>query len=272
MILTSILPALDAALSIVRDPGWQFLSVIGFCGGIIKPLFSSASSTDKRILSSTHNQTTSRGSGGLIISLSFFHLLLFVAVLILMQYTNKSISSVPIIAIVYVLALFMIILAYRYHHAFIGISISFIVIVFLVLGSTLFKPLINEASILFQPQIEHVTPVPPAEQAHSIIQRFYDNINKRDYHAAYSLLGNIFQRSQPYNTFAQGYVHTEHDDISFQSIKLLPKGYIEVLIIIKATEQVALDKNIATYQATYIIGKENNTYKMLEGSSEEIKT
>ncbi len=106
----------------------------------------------------------------------------------------------------------------------------------------------------------------PTEQARAVIQRFYDDINKKDYQAAYSLTTDGLGRS--YNAFVGGFVHTEHDDISFDKIKQLPDGSIQVTITVKATEMCTKER-INYHHYLYTVGLDHGGYALLKG--EEVK-
>ncbi|TMD43433.1 MAG: hypothetical protein E6I93_19515 [Chloroflexi bacterium] len=72
------------------------------------------------------------------------------------------------------------------------------------------------------------SPPTPSQQAQVVLQQFYDNLNKRDYQSAYNLLGQKFQQGQSFSNFAGGYTHTQHDDITFDSITPLADGTVKV--------------------------------------------
>jgi hypothetical protein len=112
------------------------------------------------------------------------------------------------------------------------------------------------------------TPTPTlAQQATIVVQHFYDDINNRDYQAAYSLLGSQFQSSQPYNQFASGYAHTEHDNLTTATVTALSDGTFNVPTTIVATEDNVPGPGThqSTYQGYYIVGQENGTLKILSG-------
>lgn len=112
------------------------------------------------------------------------------------------------------------------------------------------------------------TPTPtPARQATVVVQHFYDDINNRDYQAAYSLLGSKFQSSQPYDQFVNGFAHTEHDNLTIGTVSALPDGTFKVLATVVATEDNVPGPGThqSTYQGYYIVGQENGTLKILSG-------
>jgi len=108
----------------------------------------------------------------------------------------------------------------------------------------------------------------PAQQSAVVVQHYYDDINSRDYQAAYSLLGSQFQNSHPYDQFASGYAHTEHDNVTTGSVTALSDGTFNVPAIIVATEDNVPGPGIhqSTYQGYYIVGQENGSLKILSGN------
>lgn len=110
-----------------------------------------------------------------------------------------------------------------------------------------------------------ITPPSPTDQAKTIIQNFYDSINKKDYQAAYNLTKDGF--SQNYEQFEAGFTITEHDEISFNATKQLSNGNIQVDITVKAKENWPTGTRITTYYTTYIIGQDEGTYKILQGQT-----
>jgi serine/threonine protein kinase len=112
----------------------------------------------------------------------------------------------------------------------------------------------------------------PSQQATVEVQNFYADINKRDYQAAYSLLGSQFQSSQPYDQFANGYAHTEHDNVTIGTVTALPDGTFNVPATIVATEDNVPGPGThqSTYQGYYIVGQENGTLKILSANFSKV--
>ena len=111
--------------------------------------------------------------------------------------------------------------------------------------------------------------LPPAQQAQSVVQQYYDDINNRDYQAAYNLLGAANQSSQPYGQFSSGYAHTRHDTITFNSITPQNDGTVTVIITLQALEDAksGTGTQMSTYHLSYVVGQENGAWKMLSGQS-----
>jgi hypothetical protein len=111
-----------------------------------------------------------------------------------------------------------------------------------------------------------------SQQATVVVQHYYDDINSRDYQAAYSLLGSQFQSSQSYDQFASGYAHTEHDNLTTGAVKALSDGTFNVPAIIVATEDNVPGPGThqSTYQGYYIVGNENGTLKILSANFSKV--
>ncbi|HLX58318.1 MAG TPA: hypothetical protein VKR83_14965 [Ktedonobacteraceae bacterium] len=122
------------------------------------------------------------------------------------------------------------------------------------------------AVFLFLQRAAPKTPT-PSQQAQTLLQQFYSDINNRDYQGAYALLGHNFQSGQAYSNFTNGYMHTRHDDISFDSITPLSDGTVKVNMTIRATEDAATGTGtqLSTYRGSYIVGQENGSWKILSG-------
>ncbi len=111
-----------------------------------------------------------------------------------------------------------------------------------------------------------------SQQATVVVQHYYDDINSRDYQAAYSLLGSQFQSSQSYNQFVSGYAHTEHDNLSTSAVTALSDGTFNVPATVVATEDNVPGPGThqSTYQGYYIVGQENGTLKILSANFSKV--
>lgn len=102
-----------------------------------------------------------------------------------------------------------------------------------------------------------------ADQAQAVIQKFYDDVNKRDYPTAYYLWNKDYQNSTDYCQFLSEYPQTNHYQImSFDKITQLPNDTFNIA----TTIQSGAGDN---YPRTYIVGLKNGTWKILPGSSNE---
>lgn len=161
-----------------------------------------------------------------------------------------------------------------------GIIIALVVVlILLIINGALLWFLLNGRSSTTPTSTPTAMPtltpaLTPSQQAQALVQRYYDDINNRDYRAAYSLLGSAFQSSQPYNTFASGYAHTRHDTITFDSITPQSDGTVTVAITIQATEDAASGTGSQTsiYRGSDIAGQENGAWKILSGNLHKVST
>ena len=111
----------------------------------------------------------------------------------------------------------------------------------------------------------------PAQQARALLQRYYNDINQQNYHDAYNLWAPNPQHPRPsYDQFASGYANTKHDDITFDSIALGPKGNVQVVLTIYATEITPSGTAQHVYQGTYLVGPQNGTWKILRGQARQV--
>jgi len=122
------------------------------------------------------------------------------------------------------------------------------------------------------------TPVPtptmtPVQRAQSVVKLYYDDINQRNYSAAYQLWGTDYHKQDPYDHFAAGFQHTTHDDIRIQSATLQPDGTVIVAIMLYATEESSSGGiTVQAFQGSYTVGLENGTWKLLSGNLQPVAT
>ena len=119
------------------------------------------------------------------------------------------------------------------------------------------------------------TPTPtlsPSQQAAVVVQNYYDDINSRNYQAAYSLLGSQFQSSHPYAQFSSGYANTVHDNLTAGTVTALSDGTFNVPATVVATEDNVPGPGThqSTYQGYYIVGQENGTLKILSANFSKV--
>jgi len=80
------------------------------------------------------------------------------------------------------------------------------------------------------------TPVlTPEQEAQAVITQYYTDINNKNYRAAYNLWANY---PQSYETFAQGFAHTRHDDIGFGNSAQQGDGTVRVPVVNGHSESV----------------------------------
>jgi hypothetical protein len=112
----------------------------------------------------------------------------------------------------------------------------------------------------------------PRDHARSLIQQYYAAINRQDYRAAYNLWGADYQRATSYASFAAGYSHTSHDDVSITRLTPVGDGTISAAITILAHEIGAGGPVTNTYAGTYVIGQEHGAWKLLSGNFSKVSS
>lgn len=108
----------------------------------------------------------------------------------------------------------------------------------------------------------------PTVQARGVIRRYYDDINGHNYHDAYILW--VVDPQHPigsYESFANGFAHTIHDDIVFNSVTPLANGTVQVTVTLTATEEGASGNVQHVYHLFYLVGQQGGTWKILDGHS-----
>ncbi len=109
-----------------------------------------------------------------------------------------------------------------------------------------------------------VSPVSHIEQAKSVVNQYYDDINNKNYQHAYSLW-KWGANAPSFSTFQNGYVNTEHDALTIRDTTEQSDGTVKVLLTIVATERVGSGTQQHTYVGYYIVGQDAGTWKILRG-------
>jgi serine/threonine protein kinase len=108
------------------------------------------------------------------------------------------------------------------------------------------------------------SPTPsPAQQAQSVVQQYYSDINNKDYQSAYNLWGSAFQNAHSYSSFANGFANTVQDNATISNVLTLSDGTVQVYINLQATDQTSSGTTTSTYQGYYTVGQENGAWKLL---------
>ncbi len=115
-----------------------------------------------------------------------------------------------------------------------------------------------------------VTPVSPVEQAKSVVQQYYADINNKNYQEAYSLW-KWGANAPSFATFENGYANTEHDALTIRDTTQQSDGTVRVTLTIVATERVNGGTQEHTYAGYYIVGQDASTWKILRGILARIK-
>jgi hypothetical protein len=99
----------------------------------------------------------------------------------------------------------------------------------------------------------------PEGNARRVIQTFYNDINAKDYQAAFNLWRDDGHAS--YDQFVEGYSTTLHDDLTIEHTTLLSNGDVQVDVTLFA-QDTGGNQN---YQGYYIIGMVNGEWKIIRG-------
>lgn len=112
---------------------------------------------------------------------------------------------------------------------------------------------------------------PSVQDAENLLRNFYENINARDYIAAYNMLGSHWQEKTTFQDFQNGFSQTLYDEID-QLEGSVSGQTVTVTVFFEATDQID-DSDIKTtsYKTTYKVGFENNQLKILSGKGEKLQ-
>ncbi len=153
-----------------------------------------------------------------------------------------------------------------------GIVLAVVLVSLLIVAATAFLVLqpttvLNILRGNIQPtsttQVTPTTPTPtptpvPQQQARAVVEQYYADINKKDYHPAYNLWVNY---PQDYDTFMQGFAHTAHDDIMIGAITAQNDGSFHINLTLVATTDTGQQN---TFQGYYLVGQQpDGTWKII---------
>jgi hypothetical protein len=108
-----------------------------------------------------------------------------------------------------------------------------------------------------------------SQQAQTLIQQYYSDINNKDYQDAYNLWKDDPQR-QSYTSFSQGFAHTRHDEITIDNVTTLSDGTAKVSITLNATEDASSGTRTSVFKGYYIVGPQNGALKILSGHLNQV--
>ncbi len=93
-------------------------------------------------------------------------------------------------------------------------------------------------SHVFSDQHEQPSGPTPAQRAQGVVEQFYQYINAWDYADAYKQV-KTNAGQDGYCSLVDGYMLTEHDDVTYNGVTKLPDGTFKVMITLVATELFA---------------------------------
>ena len=98
------------------------------------------------------------------------------------------------------------------------------------------------------------------------MRQFYQDINAKNYDAAYDLLSAEWQATQTRDDFTTGYQNTLLDTLTIDSSSVNADGTVQVNIHLTA-EETSDTKNYAGY---YIVVKENGMLLLMRGKINQV--
>jgi hypothetical protein len=105
----------------------------------------------------------------------------------------------------------------------------------------------------------------PEQQAQSVINGYYTAINSQDYQTAYNLWLNY---PQSYQSFANGFADTSHDDLTFGNVVQQSDGTVQTNVTIIAT---STSSQQTTYQGYYLVGQQpDGTWKIISAKIHKV--
>src|SRR5262249_38676597 len=107
-----------------------------------------------------------------------------------------------------------------------------------------------------------------ALRAQEVVEKYYQSINAWDYTDAYKLL-KTNSGQDGYCSLVDGYMPTEHDDVTYKGVSKLPDGTFKVAITIVATELLATGTVKTTYAGYELV--DPGTWQINGGQLPETK-
>lgn len=107
------------------------------------------------------------------------------------------------------------------------------------------------------------------EDAKYLVNYFHESILMRDYISAYSMLGSEWQSKKTYQEFRDQYIHTIDIDLTDLTFDVNDKNQVNVSFTAKETVHNEKQETTSkTYQGSFLIGYENDQFKLLKGNRE----
>jgi hypothetical protein len=142
----------------------------------------------------------------------------------------------------------------------------------LIAAATIVYLIIGPDKLMLWQGGKTITPISPTvtltpeQQAQAVVEQHYDAINKKSYRTAYDLWA---QPPQSYEDFAQGFAHTQRDEIAFGDIIRQNDMTVKVSLTVTATEDAPSGAGTQqqVYYGYYIIGQQaDDSWKIITGS------
>lgn len=127
----------------------------------------------------------------------------------------------------------------------------------------------TQSNTTTSPTTVPTTPVPETptltadQQAQSVVQKLYDDVNKHNYKDAYNQWSLDYQNAHPYAGFVQGYANTLSDNVVPGTVQDNPDGTIIVNITLYATD---MNSTVSVFTGPYHVGRENGTFKLISAN------
>ncbi len=115
-----------------------------------------------------------------------------------------------------------------------------------------------------------VTPSPTQvvltpDTASALVQQFYDDINARNFDAAYDLLSASYQQKQSRESFKNGFLTTVQDTLTIEGAQTLADGTVQVNVTLVAVDNKNGSQVKTVYKGYYIVILENGALRIDKG-------
>lgn len=108
---------------------------------------------------------------------------------------------------------------------------------------------------------------PRVQQAIEVLTQYYGHINARDYQDAYNLWGTAYHSSTSYQQFVAGFANTQSVSFTIQpGATVLNEGSVQVPVTIRSVDKTSSGTVTHTYQGSYIIGTEGNSWQLFSAN------
>jgi len=105
-------------------------------------------------------------------------------------------------------------------------------------------------------------PSPEVEQAEQVIQQFYADLNRHDYHAAYNLFAPELQNRMSYDMFMQNYANAIHLDVAIDHANQNTTDNVNILATIHALRMMPRGEVTTIVHFGYHVIRRNGVWKI----------